>query len=58
MKSPDDMDSDRDDDDTKPNGKSRDDEDVMEADINAKLSSEELAKRAELAEGVKKMQVR
>lgn len=56
-KDPDEMDSDADDDEGRPNGgvnikDEAEDETAMEA-----LSAEEFARRAELAEGVKKMQV-
>ena len=60
MKDPDEMDSDQDDDDDrkKPNGAHVKDEDAMEDEDDAKtLSADEIRKRAELADGVKKIQV-
>lgn len=58
-KDPDEMDSDIDDDDEAgPNGPTKDDADTVDEDGKmALLSPEELTKRGELAEGVKKMQV-
>lgn len=58
-KDPDDMDSDQDEDARKPNGRIKHEADTLDEDGDMPaLSAEELTKRGELAEGVKKMQVR